>query len=611
MNPLNRVAGWAHDPPPETSVGSAAAPRPYGEFDVQAFIKRHGLKVRRQGEWRGGEKWELEVCPINPDHKGGCAVITRGRNGVLGFKCHHNTCAGIGWTELRERLEPGYQKSERRSDGGDTSRTEGWPPLVPFTTVPVERIPIDLPPGPVGDMARCVAAATETPIEMAVMTGLGIVAASVAGKVQICPSPGYFEPSQVYVATVLSSGNRKTAVINEMAAPFRTVEEQLIAEITPERNRLASMRKTEEAAIEKLRKQAADKSGALIQGLIEDIVRRETKLPKVPIIPRLWTQDVTPEKLGPLMVENGERMAVISDEGGIFDILAGRYSKTASPNLDLFLQGHSGSPVRVDRGSRETVVLNVPALTLVLTPQPDVLRSLSEHKAFRGRGLLARFLFVIPPSSVGSRTHQTVPVPVHVRNAYDRCIRALLAFKNASEGQRFTLQFSRPAAEHLEEFRHAVEKQMAESGRLHDLQDWGSKLPGAVARLAGGIHCSLYAGPSVPEAIEREVMEVSVRLGELLICHALAGFRIMQKPEKIEHAEKLVVWIRRNGYSIFNVREMFRAHQSRFGEVAAMMPALQLLEDHGYIRQAEREKKTGRPQDVYEVNPAVLGADQE
>jgi putative DNA primase/helicase len=244
---------------------------------------------------------------------------------------------------------------------------------------------------------------------MAVMTGLGIMAATVAGRIQICPSPGYSEPLQIYTATALTSGNRKTGVINEMAAPFREAEARLIAEMTPERKRLQSVRKTAEAVIERLRRQAA--AAPESTALIREIAQREIELPEVPAIPRFWTQDVTPERLGAMMAENSGRMAVISDEGGIFDILAGRYSKTASPNLDLFLQGHSGSPVRVDRGSREPVILNSPALTLVLTPQPHVLRSLSEHKAFRGRGLLARFLFVLPPSSVGSRKHETIPIP--------------------------------------------------------------------------------------------------------------------------------------------------------------------------------------------------------
>jgi hypothetical protein len=70
--------------------------------------------------------------------------------------------------------------------------------------------------------------------------------------------------------------------------------------------------------------------------------------------PRVWTEDVTPEKLGTLMAENRQCMAVLSAEGGIFGIMAGRYSKGA-PNIDIFLKGHAGEPVRVDRGSREPV----------------------------------------------------------------------------------------------------------------------------------------------------------------------------------------------------------------------------------------------------------------
>src|ERR1039457_2809873 len=165
-----------------------------------------------------------------------------------------------------------------------------------------------------------------------------------------------------------------------MASPLREAEPRLIAEITPERMRLQSMRKTEELAIERLRKRAA--AGSPAGALIAEIAQREAALPAVPAILRFWTLDITPQRLGPMRAENGGRMAVISDEGGIFDILAGRYSKTASPNLDLFLQAHSGSPVRVDRGSREPVLLNSPALTLVLTPQPDVLCSLFRAQRF-------------------------------------------------------------------------------------------------------------------------------------------------------------------------------------------------------------------------------------
>ena len=322
------------------------------------------------------------------------------------------------------------------------------------------------------------------------------------------------------------------------------------------------------------------------------------------------TQDITPERLGTLMAENGGRMAVISDEGGIFDILAGRYSKAGAPNLDLFLQGHSGSPVRVDRRSREAVLINTPALTLVLTPQPDVLRSLSEHKAFRGRGLLARFLFTLPPSPVGTRTHDTIPIPAHTRDAYSRCIDTALKIPSVPDGFPLSLRFSSRAFARWKEFRIFVERQMAEDGRLQEILDWGSKLPGAVARIAAVIHCSLYVGGALPIEIGLEVADIAISLGTSLISNALAAFRIMQKSQKLEHAEKLVSWIRRNGKPEFNLREMFRSHQSRFGEMAEMMPAVILLEDHRYIRPAERGQRRGRPSGIFEVNPELLQGEE-
>jgi hypothetical protein len=85
-----------------------------------------------------------------------------------------------------------------------------------------------------------------------------------------------------------------------------------------------------EARIERLRKKAA--CGEDQSTLLQEIHELEGKLPPVPAIPRLFVDDCTPERLASLMIEQGERIAVFSDEGGVFDILAGRYSN-GIPNL--------------------------------------------------------------------------------------------------------------------------------------------------------------------------------------------------------------------------------------------------------------------------------------
>ena len=64
------------------------------------------------------------------------------------------------------------------------------------------------------------------------------------------------------------------------------------------------------------------------------------------------------------------RNALISSEGGIFDTLAGIYTKNV--NIDVMLKGYSGDPIRVDRIGRESENISNPALTVLLMAQPNV-----------------------------------------------------------------------------------------------------------------------------------------------------------------------------------------------------------------------------------------------
>ena len=86
--------------------------------------------------------------------------------------------------------------------------------------------------------------------------------------------------------------------------------------------------------------------------------------------------DVTPEAVASLLAECGGSIAVVSAEGGVFDIIAGRYSGNI-PNMDVWLKGHSGDMIRVDRKGRPPEYIRKPAMTLGLMIQPDVLKSIA------------------------------------------------------------------------------------------------------------------------------------------------------------------------------------------------------------------------------------------
>jgi energy-coupling factor transporter ATP-binding protein EcfA2 len=73
-------------------------------FDLPSFLATH-LKVKNgPREYQGGQKWELAECPFNPEHTNGSAVIMRSADGVIGFKCQHNSCADRHWRDVREKF---------------------------------------------------------------------------------------------------------------------------------------------------------------------------------------------------------------------------------------------------------------------------------------------------------------------------------------------------------------------------------------------------------------------------------------------------------------------------------------------------------------------------
>ena len=85
---------------------------------------------------------------------------------------------------------------------------------------------------------------------------------------------------------------------------------------------------------------------------------------------KLFVDDVTAEKLASVLAENRSKAAIVSAEGGIFDILSGIYTKNV--NIDVFLKGHSGDTIRVDRIGRASESIVHPTLTMLLAVQPGV-----------------------------------------------------------------------------------------------------------------------------------------------------------------------------------------------------------------------------------------------
>ena len=467
-------------------------------------------------------------------------------------------------------------------------------------------------PGWLESFVLAEAEATQTPVDMASMFVLAALATVVAGHVEIEPVAGWREGLNLFVAVAMEPGSRKSPVHRDVIGPIVAYERVLVEQAQPDIAEQATIRRIAEASLAKAEKAAASAKDPIQRVAYEDEARTFASALErlaVPAAPRLFTADVTPEELASLLHENQGRMAVLSAEGGVFDIMAGRYS-AGMPNIDVYLAGHAGDVIRVDRRGRPPEYVDRPALTIGLAVQPYVLAKAARVGDFSGRGLLDRFLYAIPPSTVGYRQTETPGVAEAIRQRYDTSLRALAAsFDRFTEP--VTLDLDIEASSLLSVWRAEIEPRRRPDADLGHIQGWSSKLDGAVVRIAGLLHIAgtITSGWDTP--ISAATMSAALEIGQYLLAHALAAFDFMGADPRLGAAQRIGRWIVAGRRATFTKREAFRAlrGQALFPRVEQITAGLAALDEHGWVRQLAPERGPGRPPSRYETNPAVfLGA---
>ncbi len=496
------------------------------------------------------------------------------------------------------------------SEPNATLAADVWDAPAYFNEYNLPAFPVGALPGWLTAFVTSLASETQTPVDLAAMLSLSVCAAAVAGNVRIQARQGWQEPLNLYTATALPSGNRKSAVFAECLKPLEEVEAALIETKRDNIAEAASEYRILEQRRDKAEREAAKADNANDRMKLErEAIDLAQKLAAktIPAMPKLLADDATPETIATMLYEQKGRLAVLSPEGDLFDIMAGRYSSGA-PNFAVLLKGHAGDDLRVDRRNRAEFVKK-PALTIGLAVQPDVIRGLVDKPSFRGRGLIGRFLFSLPASRLGTRKARANPMQESVRREYCQRIKTLAAIESAldSEGKptERILQLTVDADDCLCAFQEAIEPKLAEAGDLAMMTDWAGKLPGAILRIAGILS---LAESEKSTSVSADIIRRAIQIGEYLIPHAKAAYAEMGADEQIGQAKYVLRWIEKAAARTFTKRDAHQANKGRFKKVSDLEPALNLLEEHNFIRpqKGSDDGKRGRkPSQVYEVNPSL------
>jgi replicative DNA helicase len=478
-----------------------------------------------------------------------------------------------------------------------TADPGGWEPPIPLGAAgPVPAFPVDVLPAWVGQYVAAVATATQTPPDLGGMLALAVLATVAAGAVEIQPRPGWQEPLCLFVAVGMDAGARKSGVFTALTRPLADFERDQATAALPAITEQATLRRIAEQAAAHAEAAASKASPEQAQDKQAEAIARAADAANlvVPPIPRWLVDDATPEALAGLLAAYG-RIALLSPEGDVFDQMAGRYNQQAGPNLGVYLKGHAGDLLKVDRRGRPPEYVDRPCLTIGITVQPDVLRGLADRPGFRGRGLLARFLYSLPASLVGRRQPGAPPVPPALADRYATELQTLAASLTTpasltSDGPTI-LTLDQAAGELLLDFERGLEPRLAAgTGDLAHLAGWAAKLTGTTCRIAALLHLTTHPRDGWGRPVDAETFAGAIRLAGYLTDHALAVFDLMGADPRIDDARWLLDWIQRGGRVQFSRRDAhMAAPRGRFRKAADLDPPLTLLKEHGYLRRVDPE----------------------
>ena len=514
---------------------------------------------------------------------------------------------------VEPQADPGPDLETVEPEGATVAgEPEPWAPLVALDRFDPPEFPLDALAGApwLQSWVAGVSQQYQTPPDLPALLALATIAGAVQTRACVLAREGYSEPLMLWACVALPPGNRKSQVFAEALAPVFAWQREAAAETRVARETAAECGRMIEERIATLRKAGAKSPDAETRrGRAEEIakLKAEADAAAPAAAPRILFDDTTPEALGVAMAAQGGAALVASPEGRLFDVLRGCFSEM--PDLSIFLKGHAGDSVDVSRLGRPPVTMPRPCLSLALAVQPQAIRPLGKGDVFAGLGLLARFIFAIPASTVGRRRVGAPACPEGVRAVYAGRVGALLDLPRCSTVAALMLD---PEARHaFEEFERNLEPRLdPETGDLGaGLSSWPSKLAGLVLRFSGLLHFATHGAGAFEHRVEGSTLAQAVRLAGWATEHARGAFDHLGANPATDGARRVLAWIERTRPADFLQSQAWESVKTSLRTAAALRESLRLLESRAYLRALERPQESrgpGRPGLRFIVRPRLF-----
>lgn len=602
-----------YNPPVDTTIkhrdeflshaGNAPSDRYNQETNWTTILNQDGWTYSHSDQ-TGTQYWtrpgKTRGISATVNHDGNDALIVFTTNspvpigGYSRFGYYAQTRHAGNWKQASDEYL-GQHTELTQPDPDDT-----WPtptPLKDVTTLPP--FPIGRLPDWIRNQVTQVAQTTHSPIDLAAMCALACLSAILNRKISIRITDSYTESANLYLVCAMPPGSGKSPVFNQMLKPFQDYAIRLTERHNDTRGQTEQEHRmlTHEMAI-------AEKAGDTIKARE---LRETLELHPLKPAPILIADDATPEAVAQLLAEQ-HRIALLSSEGGLFDMMSGKYSDVT--DLAIYNKGFTSDAYIVNRIGRTQAAIRECHIVIGITTQPYVISSMADNTKLSGTGLASSFMYHIPPTNIGTRDFLTEPnYDPDIEHQYNTRMRELIELHHTTD-QPIVKHISEDAYQIFKRHRQHREQLIAPGQPNDHLAEWNEKLNRAILRTAALLHVANHPDdPMIDADAIADALDISTYWTE----HAKEAHFLWGANQTIHQAQRILDWLQRQGTTHCTFRDIYSALRKTFDKAQDAVPAVNLLIERGWLKRTDTTDKDpitagqrGKDSPRLAVNPALF-----
>ena len=475
----------------------------------------------------------------------------------------------------------------------ECEQPEPWEQPEPFEKeVQYQAFPVANLPKVLSDYLKAVCDFVQVDSSMVALPMLSVLSLCLQGKAVVSyPANAHTESINIYTLTIAQPGERKSGVFKALIKPVEEYQQQYNVLHHKEIERYKSKRKFLEH----------QKQAAMNKTSFESVQKITDELCDLKPVHemRLICSDTTPEALAAEMDKQNGCMAVMDDEGSVFDVISGLYNN-GQGNINLFLKAYDGSSHCIFRRNSDNITLEAPYLTIGIMTQPQQLLRTMNNPQFMGRGLMQRFLFSFPIGKAGNQNFTSNDIPPNIQKAYDELITNLLRIPKADKPVK--LNHNKESYNILNGYFDLLQSKMRSGGMFENntLKEYASKHFGKVLKIAGLLHLCDH---TADEPINGKTAMNAVQIGLWAENMALKAFDGgAGYDETTKNAKYILRRIKELNIEEITLRELKRNCKG-VHDKEAVNEAIALLEDMNYLKCEKIRNASGQPSTLCYINP--------